>query len=176
MNSSDPPRPPSEATAARKKLPPSSREHFTSALVTSHGTPLPPDIAAYAIGAAFPPELVRPIAEALCTPERIEKTFHNYDAALLFELIEMDVNQTLLHIFDSVKKQRLTLWVLCVIPGPRNKMPSDRMEAERWKLFRRFLSQNGVSQDVIKRLRKCIAPWPKGAACAYLILFSRYSL
>ncbi|RPD74247.1 hypothetical protein L226DRAFT_86975 [Lentinus tigrinus ALCF2SS1-7] len=73
MNSSNPTPSSSKASAAPNKPAPWSMDHWTSCLVTRKGTPLPRGTVAYAIGAAFPTEHLRHIAEAVCTPEQIEE-------------------------------------------------------------------------------------------------------
>ncbi|RPD53424.1 hypothetical protein L226DRAFT_540483, partial [Lentinus tigrinus ALCF2SS1-7] len=157
-------------SAAPEKPEPWSMEHWTSGLVTRKGIPLPRGTVAYAIGLAFPPEHVRPIAEIMCTPEEIKEERDDYLAALLFKLIEMDNMQTILHIADHATKKPLMLWVLRVTPGRAGKVPPERIEPERWILFYQYLYRRGLSIDVLKSFRKCITRWPRAAACTYLLL------
>ncbi|RPD53429.1 hypothetical protein L226DRAFT_540488 [Lentinus tigrinus ALCF2SS1-7] len=165
MNSANPTSSSSKAPASKPKKPaPWSMDHWTSCLITRNGTPLPRGTVAYAIGAAFPPEHLRSIAEAMCTPEQIEAERGNHLAALLFHLIETDSMQTLLHITDFATGQPYLLWVLRVTPGRHGKSPVERIEPEKWTLFRQFLFRRGLSKDIIKSIRKCVTPWPQGAA------------
>ncbi|RPD53426.1 hypothetical protein L226DRAFT_617386 [Lentinus tigrinus ALCF2SS1-7] len=164
MNSSDPTPSSSQAPAAPEKPEPWSMEHWTSGLVTRKGIPLPRGTVAYAIGLAFPPEHVRPIAEVMCTPEEIKEERDDYLAALLFKLIAMDNMQTILHIADHATKKPLMLWVLRVTPGRAGKLPTERIEPERWTLFYQYLYRRGLSIDVLKSFRKCITRWPRAAA------------
>ncbi|RPD68668.1 hypothetical protein L226DRAFT_317566 [Lentinus tigrinus ALCF2SS1-7] len=150
--------------AAPKKPAPWSMDHWTSCLITRNDTPLPRGTVAYAIGAAFPPEHLRSLAEAVCTPEQIEAERGKHLAALIFHLIETDSMQTFLHITDRATDQPYLLWVLRVTPGRRGKLPAERIEPEKWTLFRQFLFRRGLSKDIIKSFRKCVTPWPQGAA------------
>ncbi|RPD67908.1 hypothetical protein L226DRAFT_576852 [Lentinus tigrinus ALCF2SS1-7] len=161
--SSSKPRP-SEALPAPNRHEPWSMDHWRSCLITLNGTPLPRGTVAYAIGVAFPPENVRPIAEALCSPERIRKNGDNYLASLLLQLIEMDIYQTILHIPHPDTRERLIMWVLRVTPGRRGQIPTERIEDERWKRFYQYLYNRGVSKDVLRSFKMCITPWPQGAA------------
>ncbi len=157
-------------TASKPKLDPESMEHWTPDLCTQRGERVPRHLVAYAVGAAFPVEHLRPIAEAVCSPEMLDKHGDNHLGALLFHLIDTGKKMTLLHVQDSATRRPFTLWVHRVFPGlPHGQEPPRHLSEKSWALFHDYLKQRGVSDEVRESMRMCCIEWPKGAACAYSV-------
>ncbi|TFK90944.1 hypothetical protein K466DRAFT_356055 [Polyporus arcularius HHB13444] len=156
-------------TALKPKLDPESMEHWTPDLCTQRGERVPRHLVAYAVGAAFPVEHLRPIAEAVCSPEMLDKHGDNHLGALLFHLIDTGKKMTLLHVQDSATRRPFTLWVHRVFPGlPHGQEPPRHLSEKSWALFHDYLKQRGVSDEVRESMRMCCIEWPKGCCLSGL--------
>ncbi len=165
MASSNPPG--SRETTSTTKLSPGSMEHWTAALINEQGERLPRHLVAYAVGAAFPFEHLRHIAEAICSPEMLERNRDNYLAAFLFHLIDTGLKQTLLHIYHRGTRKHYILWVHSVTPGlPGEKLSHQPISDASWYKFLGYLKKRGVNEEVRSSMKMCCTQWPKGAACA----------
>ncbi|KAI0721547.1 hypothetical protein C8T65DRAFT_825643 [Cerioporus squamosus] len=131
--------------ASKPKLVPESMAHWTAALITERGERVPRHLVAYAVGAAFPREHLRPVAEAICSREMLGDYGDNYLAAFLFHLIDIGAKH--------------------VSPGlPGQKPPHRPISDESWAGFLGWLQAKGVSDEVRESMRMCCVQWRKGAA------------
>ncbi|RPD56333.1 hypothetical protein L226DRAFT_615534 [Lentinus tigrinus ALCF2SS1-7] len=160
MSSSNTPAP---ATSALK-YPRESMKHWTPDLVTEDGESVPPGVVVYALGCAFPEGYLRPLAQAICSSELLEKYPDKPLTSLVFHFIENQLSQTFLRTCDPETDEPLMMWVLCVVPGTLDKPPPQRIGPKEWAPFDAYLLSRGVSKDILKGMANCVMRWPRGAA------------